>query len=204
MAQSQDSSSQREKQIDYEAVFHGTPAEFGVAAQIWEHRLLSAGTDAPILTTFDPLPADANPVDIHLRIEDTWNGRRRVYFIGSGVTAQRGPNGTSLLIIWGRESIWTHALASWRALRDALRQQGWTIEECALRNARGDDAPTQLRQPRPHMQRKLVALRDLREEGKRRRHIPGWITACDQVGIDPKTAKKYDPELRKHWDDWEY
>ena len=52
---------------------------------------------------------------------------------------------------------------------------------------------------------KLKELRAVRDESRRHRKITiNRTNACQKVGIDPKTARKHEPELYKHWEDWEY
>jgi hypothetical protein len=59
--------------------------------------------------------------------------------------------------------------------------------------------------PRDDTMLKLECLRQLREENKYSGKInKGWIIACQEIGIDPETVKKHDPELRKHWYDPNY
>lgn len=59
--------------------------------------------------------------------------------------------------------------------------------------------------PNPATLAKLDRLRVLRRDSIRNgRVLASWTAACRQVGIDPKTARKHDPELRAHWDDPAY
>jgi hypothetical protein len=48
---------------------------------------------------------------------------------------------------------------------------------------------------------KLAKLQDLRLDAIRDRIRLAWTKACEQVGIDPKTARKHAPDLRSHWYD---
>lgn len=60
---------------------------------------------------------------------------------------------------------------------------------------------------RPHADTlyKIEQLRALRQQHKRGGRVRlSWIVACQMIGIDPKTVRRHDPELRKRWDDWEY
>lgn len=59
--------------------------------------------------------------------------------------------------------------------------------------------------PNPATLAKLDRLRVLRRDSIRNgRVLASWTAACRQVGIDPKTARKHDPELRANWDDPAY
>lgn len=59
--------------------------------------------------------------------------------------------------------------------------------------------------PNPATLAKLDRLRVMRRDSIRNgRVLASWTAACRQVGIDPKTARKHDPELRAHWDDPAY
>lgn len=50
--------------------------------------------------------------------------------------------------------------------------------------------------------RELIGLRRYRIlDG---RQFPGWVSACHQAGIDPKTAKKHLPKLHERWNDLSY
>jgi hypothetical protein len=52
---------------------------------------------------------------------------------------------------------------------------------------------------------KLERLHILRRQSIYQNHVTiSWTAACRQIGIDPKTVRQYDPELRAHWDDPAY
>jgi hypothetical protein len=54
-------------------------------------------------------------------------------------------------------------------------------------------------------ERKIKDLRKFRVDWmKEKNDIPLWTHACQQVGIDPKTVRRHDPELRKRWPDKEF
>ena len=57
------------------------------------------------------------------------------------------------------------------------------------------------RGPWDDTQVKLRRLEELRLKAMRDRVRLSWIRACQLAGIDPRTAAKHDPELRKHWSD---
>lgn len=69
--------------------------------------------------------------------------------------------------------------------------------------ARQDQADSM--RPRSDTLYKLEQLRALRQRSKRDGGIQiAWLKACELVGIDPKTVRRHDPELRRRWDDWEF
>jgi hypothetical protein len=51
---------------------------------------------------------------------------------------------------------------------------------------------------------KLEKLRDIRKESKQKGQIIKWTLACNQAGIEPRIARKHDPELRTRWYDKEF
>jgi hypothetical protein len=51
---------------------------------------------------------------------------------------------------------------------------------------------------------KLEKLRDIRKESKQKGQIIKWTLACNQAGIEPRIARKHDPELRTQWYDKEF
>ena len=63
----------------------------------------------------------------------------------------------------------------------------------------------QTRGPNADTIHKLEELRKMRLESINDDEVTlGWVEACQQVGIDPDTAKKHEPELRKCWYDASY
>ena len=62
-----------------------------------------------------------------------------------------------------------------------------------------DDLFASARGPNADTRMKLEKLRELREKMRSKR--PRWIKACEQVGIEPRTAARHAAELREHWDD---
>ncbi|MBM4431367.1 MAG: hypothetical protein FJ026_13640 [Chloroflexi bacterium] len=84
----------------------------------------------------------------------------------------------------------------------------WHIDnalETAVRKKRGKTATKAKRgksSPQSDTIGKLKDLCKLRDKEQRAGRVQVvWTVACNRVGIDPKTAKKYAPELRRHWDD---
>jgi hypothetical protein len=52
---------------------------------------------------------------------------------------------------------------------------------------------------------KLDRLRALRHDRLKASRVDiGFTTACNQIGIDPKTVLEHEPELRRRWDDPTY
>ncbi len=102
--------------IEFEVVFNGTPQEFGIAVQIYEHSLRAKKRHTDILTDFISLDSQINPVYIYLRVVD------------ATMTAHRIPNNRSRILVQVQDEAWADVEPTWKELYAALAAQGWFDE----------------------------------------------------------------------------
>ncbi|TAH53267.1 MAG: hypothetical protein EYC68_04035 [Chloroflexota bacterium] len=103
---------------------------------------------------------------------------------------------------------WACLAEAWKIFRVFLANEGLVGNEQSLPKNR----PTQERNNAQQTKRwddteeKLNRLRKYRIEWMNEHdgEPPKWIGACQSIGIDPKTARRHDPELRKRWEDKEF
>lgn len=110
--------------MEFELVFNGTPAQFGVMADNFSNRLYSKLRRAAFVVTVGEkgflIPNDANPVAVRFGGPDA----SAVWEFG-WATAQSVPGGKSLLVVNARDEHWPQLVEWWELLRSEMERQGW-------------------------------------------------------------------------------
>lgn len=135
----------------------------------------------------------------------------------ASIKVQHGPDNQSILIVYIPDNKLADLSEWWDLLYNKMIEQGWvasksngppaTIKQPEHKNneiSAKDKSYIPKKQGKPNQQTldKINRLANHREEQiKKMNIVPGWITSCRTIGIDPKTVIRYAPELRSHWDD---
>ena len=109
--------------MEFELIFNGAPAEFGVAVKFIVGTATIGGAHEPIgeRSSYFPISAlqpDANPVTARLFLIDSVRGGHKV-----DIQAYRLPNGKTRLV--GQTDDEPEALRKWGKVLDELKRQGW-------------------------------------------------------------------------------
>lgn len=115
----------------------------------------------------------------------------RVVFKVSAPTSFNGSNDT-------KPRLARKFTAGFSALLDSIEES--TTELSKVKRKKSEKP-----KPQDRTKRKLIKLHELREDYFRSGiALSGWVSACQQVGVNEETAKNYLPDLHARWDEKEY